>query len=73
MKQKKIVAEQELRRAAIDRLIEACLADRIYAMELLLAKWRNESALDSGKFTITGIAPNPLSPPLIENTKREER
>jgi len=72
MKQKKITAEEELRCAAIDRLIEACLADRFYALEFLLAKWRNVNAFDSGKFTITGIAPKPLSPPLIENTKREE-
>jgi len=73
MEHKKITTEEELRCAAIDRLIEARLADRLCAMEFLLAKWRDGSASDSEAFTMTGMAPNPLSLPIIENTKREER
>ncbi len=73
MKQNKITAEEELRCAAVDRLIEACLADRLCAMEFLLAKWRDSSAFDSEKFTIARIAPTPPSFPIIESTKREER
>lgn len=73
MENKKITTEEELRCAAIDRLIEARLADRLCAMEFLLAKWRDGSASDSETFAIAGMAPNPLSLPIIESTKREER
>jgi len=73
MKQTNITAEEELRRAAIDRLIEARLADSADALELLLAKWRNISKFDSDEFKITRIPFIPPRLPLTENTKREEQ
>ena len=69
MKQKKITAEEELRYAAIDCLIEAYLADRFYALEFLLARWRNVSACNSGKFTMARFNPKPPRFPIFENTK----
>lgn len=73
MNQKKITAEEELRCAAIDCLIEAYLVDRYHALEFMLARWRNVGTFDSDKFTIAQISPKPQRLPIFENTIQEKR
>ena len=73
MNQKKITAEEELRCAAIDCLIEAYLVDRFHALEFMLARWRNAGTFDSGKFSIPQISPKPQRLPIFEGPIQEER